>query len=328
MAHRCPPLHAKNYKVSVVLLTKNSAETVSKSLESILRQTRRPDEIVVVDGNSKDGTHDIVKQYPIRFVTEPGLGFGYARNVGVKNAEGDIIFFIDSDCYADDKWIEKILPHFSNPNIAGVTGQTCLWNTNHGVARFLACVGGRMDMPTKPQFVKIAPTMNLAIRREVVIEVGGFDESLFRGEDTELTYKITKRYNILYEPEAVVWFKGSPTLRIASKKCINHFIGVGQLFAKHGFNRLFVRFSLPVRGIILIMGIISLFLTLLQYILWHIPAILFAWLLAEFLYKSAKMYMRYHDRCVIYYIVFFTFWSLASLAIFYGLFHRVIKNRD
>ena len=320
-------MQTKTYKISVVLLTKNSAETVSRTLESIISQTHKPDEIVVVDGNSKDGTQDIVKRYPIKLVTEPGLGFGHARNLGVKNAEGEIIFFIDSDCYADRRWIEKILPHFSDPNIAGVTGQTRLWNTNYGVARFLACVGGRMDMPTKQQFVKIAPTMNLAIRREAILEVGGFDESLLRGEDTELTYKVTRGYKILYEPESVMWFKGSPTLRIASKKCINHFIGVGQLFAKYGFNRLFVRFNLPVRGIILITAIISLFTILLQYIPWYVPAILFAWLLAEFLYKSAKMYMRYHDRCVIYYIVFFTFWSLASLAIFYGLLHQLRKNR-
>lgn len=326
MVQRCLLLRTKNYKISVVLLTKNSAETVKKTLESIFSQTRKPDEIVVVDGNSKDSTQDIVTQYPIKLVTEPGLGFGHARNLGIKNAEGDIIFFIDSDCYADDKWIERILPHFSDPNIAGVTGQTRLWNTNHGVARFLACVGGRMDMPTKQRFVKIAPTMNLAIRHEAVLEVGGFDESLSRGEDTELTYKVTKRHKILYEPEAVVWFKGSPTLRIASKKCVNHFIGVGQLFAKYGFNRLFVRFSLPVRGIILIAAVISLFLTLLQHIPWYVPTILFVWLLAEFLYKSAKMYMRYHDGCVIYYIVFFTFWSLASLAIFYGLFRQLRKK--
>lgn len=181
-------------------------------------------------------------------------------------------------------------------------------------------------MPTKQKSVEITPTMNLAIRREAILEVGGFDESLFRGEDTEITYKVTRRHKILYEPEAVIWFKGSPTLRIASKKCTNHFIGVGQLFAKYGLNRLFVRFSLPVRGIILVAAIVSLFLTLLH-VPWYIPAILFGWLLAEFLYKSAKMYMRYHDHCVFYYIVFFTFWSLESLAIFYGLLHQLRRNK-
>jgi len=280
-----------------------------------------PDEVIVIDGNSKDDTLKIVREFPVKIVTEPGAGFGHARNLGVKNASGDIIFFIDSDCYAEPDWIEKALAHFDNPEIAGVTGQTRLWNTESGVARFLAYVGGRMTMPTRRMFMKIAPTMNLAVRRKAVKEVGGFDETLIRCEDTDLTYKISQRYKILYEPEAVVWFKGSPTLRTASKKCVRHFTGVGQLFAKHGINPAFVRFNLPIRGFLLILALVSLF-----FALWYITTFLLAILLLEFVYKTAKMYRRCRDSCVVYYTVFFTFWSLASLAIFYGLFLG-LKNR-
>lgn len=312
-----------NHRVSVVLLTKNSAATVRKALESIFNQTRPPDEVIVVDGSSKDETLNIVKQFPAKIVTEPGAGFGHARNVGVENATGDLIFFIDSDCYAEPNWIEKILSHFDKSEIAGVTGQTRLWNTDSGVARFLAYVGGRMNMPTRRMFVKIAPTMNLAVRREVVSEVGGFDETLIRCEDTDLTYKISRRYKILYEPEAVIWFRGSPTLKTASQKCIRHFTGVGQLFAKHGLNPAFVRFNLPIRGFLLILALTSLL-----FMPWYVPALLFGLLFLEFVYKTAKMYWRYQDRCVIYYAVFFTFWSLASLAIFYGLYLGLRNKRN
>jgi len=309
-------LQTDGHKVSVILLTKNSAATVQKSVESIFQQTRQPDEVVVVDGNSGDGTLDIVKKYPVKLVSEPGLGFGYARNLGFKNASGDLVFFIDSDCYAEPDWIEKTLPHFdSNPEIAAVTGPTSLWNRESAVARFLACVGGRMNMPKQPRFVKIAPTMNLALRREVVDEVGGFDETLIRGEDTDLTYKVSQSHKIFYEPNAVVWFKGSPTLGVASRKCVRHFTGVGQLFAKHGFNASFARFNLPIRGFLLIAAVVSLFL-----LPWYIPTFLFSLLLAEFVYKVVKLYGRYHDSCVVYYVVFFTFWSLASLAMFYGVY--------
>jgi len=309
-------LQTNGHKVSVILLTKNSSETVQKSIESIFQQTRQPDEVVVVDGNSNDATLDIVKKYPVKLISEPGLGFGHARNLGVQNASGDILFFTDSDCYAEADWIEKTLPHFdSNPEVAGVTGRTSLWNTESAIARFLACVGGRMNMPKHWKYMKIAPTMNLALRREVVDKVGGFDETLIRCEDTDLSYKISKSHKILYEPNAVVWFKGSPNLGVASRKCVRHFIGVGQLFAKHGFNSSFVRFNLPIRGILLIAAVISLFL-----LPWYVPTVLFSLLLAEFIYKVGKLYGKYRDGCVAYYVVFFTFWSLASLAMFYGLY--------
>jgi len=309
-------LQTDGHKFSVIVLTKNSAATVQKSIDSIFQQTRQPDEVVVVDGSSSDGTIDIVKKHRVKVVSEPGLGFGHARNLGVKSASGDIVFFIDSDCHAEPDWIEKALPHFdSNPEIVAVTGRTRLWNMESGVARFLACVGGRMNMPEERTFMKIAPTMNLALRREVVDEVGGFDETLIRCEDTDLTYRISQRHKILYEPSAVVWFKGSPTLGVASRKCVRHFTGVGQLFAKHGFNPSFARFNLPIRGFLLIAAVVSLFL-----LPWYVPIMLFSFLLAEFVYKVTKLYGKYRDNCVIYYVVFFTFWSLASLAIFYGLY--------
>lgn len=312
----------KNHKVSVVLLTKNSVLTVQKSIDSIFRQTRKPNEVVVVDGNSKDGTLEIVKKYTVKLITEPGLGFGHARNLGVKNASGDIVFFIDSDCYAEPDWIEKALPHFdSNPEIAGVTGRTRLWNTESAVARFLAYVGGRIKMPSETRFVKIAPTMNLAVRRDIIDRVGGFDDTLIRCEDTDLTYKVSRTHKMLYDPNVTVWFRGSPNLRVASPKCIRHFIGVGQLFAKHGFKSAFVRFNLPIRAFLLIAGFFSIFL-----LPWYVPMMLFSILLAEFAYKSSRLYLCYRDPCVVYYVVFFTFWSLASLAMFYGLYLG-LKNK-
>ena len=308
-------MKADAHKVSVVLLTKNSAATVQRSLDSIFQQTRKPDEVIVVDGNSADGTLDIVRRYPVRLVSEPGLGFGHARNLGIREAKGDIVFFIDSDCYADPRWIENALSHFDDPQIAGVTGRTRLWNLDDAVARFLAYVGGRMDMPNNHTYVKIAPTMNLALRRDVALEVGGFDDTLVRCEDTDLTYKITQRYKILYEPEAVVWFRGSPTVRTATHKCVRYFIGVGQLFAKHGFNPLFVRFNLLIRGFILLLILVSLLFGL-----WYVSAFFTACLLADFTYKTLKMYRRYHDPCVLYYVAFFTLWSLESLVTLYGIY--------
>jgi GT2 family glycosyltransferase len=61
-----------------------------------------------------------------------------------------------------------------------------------------------MNTPHQPKIMKIAPTMNLTLKPEVVSEVGWFDETLIHCEDTDLTYKISQEHEILYEPNAVI----------------------------------------------------------------------------------------------------------------------------
>ena len=304
-----------NIRVSVVILTKNSAATICRSLESALSQSRPPDEVVVVDGSSVDGTKDILRKYPVKIVEEPGLGFGHARNVGLNNASGDIVFFLDSDCYAEPLWIQNALKALQNPDITAVTGPTLLWNKESTVARFLAFVRDRVEISKESRLVEIAPTMNLALRKNVIETVGMFDASLVRGEDTDLTYRISRKEKILWDPSVRIWFKGSPNFWKASRKCVDHFIGMGQLFAKHGFKKLFVSSMLPIRGILLILAIASALLGA-----WPLALGTAAILLCDLTYKMAKMALKYRDSCIVYYLVFFTWWSLTSLAVFWGFF--------
>jgi glycosyltransferase involved in cell wall biosynthesis len=302
-------------RVSVVILTKNSAATISRSLESALSQSRPPDEVVVVDGSSVDGTKDILRKYPVKIVEELGLGFGHARNVGLINASGDIVFFLDSDCYAEPLWIQNALKALQNPEITAITGPTLLWNKESTVARFLAFVRDRVEVSKESRLVEIAPTMNLALRKSVIDRVGMFDASLVRGEDTDLTYRISRKEKILWDPSVRIWFKGSPNFWKASRKCVDHFIGMGQLFAKHGFKKLFVSSMLPIRGILLILAIASALLGA-----WLLALGTAAILLCDLTYKMAKMALKYRDSCIVYYLVFFTWWSLTSLAVFWGFF--------
>jgi len=302
-------------KVSVVILTKNSAQTISRSIESALAQSRPPDEVLIVDGSSVDGTKDILGKYPVRIVEEPGLGFGHARNVGLNNASGDVIFFLDSDCYAELLWIDNALKALQDPEISAVTGPTLLWNKESMVARFLAFVRDRVEVSKESRLVAIAPTMNLALRKSVIQRIGMFDPTLVRGEDTDLTYRISRKEKILWDPNVRIWFKGSPTFWKASRKCVNHFIGMGQLFAKHGFKKLFVSSLLPIRGILLILTIASALLGA-----WPLAPGMAAVLLFDLTYKIVKMALKYRDSCIIYYLVFFTWWSLTSLAVFWGFF--------
>jgi glycosyltransferase involved in cell wall biosynthesis len=114
--------------ISVVVITRNRAKWLSEALDSLARQSRRPDEVIVVDNASEDNTRDVVQTFgdglDLTYVYEPVLGIPRARNAGVENAKGDIIAFIDDDCVADGDWLKYIeIPFIKDPNVGVVGGE-------------------------------------------------------------------------------------------------------------------------------------------------------------------------------------------------------------
>ncbi len=83
--------------VSVVIPTLNEAGNIREALETIDRELAYPKEIIVVDGNSTDGTIDIVKKTNARLIIEPRHGYGLALRVGMKAAKGDVVVMVDGD---------------------------------------------------------------------------------------------------------------------------------------------------------------------------------------------------------------------------------------
>ncbi|MEM3522621.1 MAG: glycosyltransferase, partial [Candidatus Bathyarchaeia archaeon] len=86
--------------VSIIVPVKNCKPTIKSLLDSLMKLKYPKDtlEIIIVDGNSKDGTREILKNYSVKVLEEPGLGLNYARNIGFKNSTGEIIAFTDGDC--------------------------------------------------------------------------------------------------------------------------------------------------------------------------------------------------------------------------------------
>jgi glycosyltransferase involved in cell wall biosynthesis len=115
--------------ISIVVITLNRAEWLEHTLYSLTKQTRQPDEVIVVDNGSQDNTKDVVSSFAnrlnVKYVSEETRGIPYARNTGVRNATGDIIAFIDDDCVADENWLKYIqIPFVKDPNIGSVGGET------------------------------------------------------------------------------------------------------------------------------------------------------------------------------------------------------------
>src|SRR4249920_586475 len=97
-------------KVSLISTVKDAVDHVGDFIASVDAQTRRPDEVVIVDGGSTDGTTEIVRSRPnVTLVEEPGANIARGRNIALAAATHDVIACSDADCVLDPEWLERLL---------------------------------------------------------------------------------------------------------------------------------------------------------------------------------------------------------------------------
>ena len=106
-------------RISFYIPAYNAQNTISYALDSLLRQTYKIDEIIVIDDNSLDKTFDIVRKYEfVKLIkNQTNLGLGYNRNLAIKNCKNDIIGSIDADVVLDKNWLETLIGQINKDNV-------------------------------------------------------------------------------------------------------------------------------------------------------------------------------------------------------------------
>jgi len=114
--------------ISVVIPAFNESQDIVKCLDSLMKQTVKPSEIIVVDNNSTDDTVKIASTYKgVKIIHEKRQGITYTRTTGFNAATGDIIARIDADTIASPKWLEVIRNKFTNDKtVCGLSGRLAL----------------------------------------------------------------------------------------------------------------------------------------------------------------------------------------------------------
>ena len=213
-------------KVSIVIPVRDEEHSIRELLDSLLAQTRPPDEIVITDGGSVDATPQIIEEYihkgaPVRLIRAGAALPGRGRNLGAAQASHEWLAFTDAGIRLANNWLEALTTQpEADDSIDIVYGSwEPVTNTFFKQCAAIAYVPpptSHDGIITRPRF--IASTL---LRREAWQKVKGFPEDLRSAEDLIFMDRVENAgYRFVFEPRAEVHWDLRPTLWSTFKRFV------------------------------------------------------------------------------------------------------------
>jgi len=188
--------------VSFIVTTLNEGDYIKACLKSLKNQTYKNKEIILVDSNSTDKTVEIAKRYVDKILIKPCI-MPVGRNLGAKEAKGDILAFVDADIILSRDWCEKILPYLYDDRVVAAYGDLLpLSATGKASAAYELqnLCNSFLRKVKKTCFGKLGTAT--AVKRSVFERVNGYPEDHASCEDVELSLRIGKYGEIKFVPDA------------------------------------------------------------------------------------------------------------------------------
>ena len=291
-------------KVSIIVAAYNNEQTIDECLKSILTLDYPVGfvEVIVMDGASKDATVKRAQQYPVKVVSIR-LNAPAAYNYAMKIAAHQVLGFIDSDAKVEPQWLRKLVPHLSEPQVAGVSGSIETWNNENPWARSIGYeLKNRYSRIGK--YTSRIATMNLLLKKEMIEQAGGWDQNLPSQYDTDLGYRLSaKGYKIAYEPAAVCYHYNRPTLKAYYRQQLQYGKNTLKLYFKHG--RLargdeITDAGMNAQPIVILAIIVSFLIGIVPEVrfLWIVSAGLLVLMFLYFGYSAEKVAARFNEKVV------------------------------
>jgi len=215
--------------VSVILTIKNEAASLPRLLESLAAQTRPPDQIIVSDGGSTDGSLELLQswreQLPLVVIPTPGANIAAGRNAAIAAACGDQIAVTDAGVYLSPHWLAALLAGLAqSPIVAG-------WFTPDPQSPFEMAMGATV-LPAlrdiNPQAF-LPSSRSLAFLKSAWAEVGGYPEWLDYCEDLIFDLRLRDRFGpFTFAPDAVAHFRPRGSLSAFWKQYYHYARGDGK----------------------------------------------------------------------------------------------------
>jgi len=217
--------------VSIIIVNYNGRSYLQKCLESIMKNTYKKYEIILVDNNSNDDSIEFVKEtFPTVKIIKLSKNHGYAEpnNIGAKKAKGELLYFLNNDTMICADAIIELVRVIQKPEIA--ICQSLLLKPDGKVdssGDFFTMTG--IAYSSKKKTMEIEPILSakgaaLMVKKEVFWKLGGFDQKFFASfEDVDLGWRAwIIGYQVVVVPTSIVFHKGGQTVAMLDSKIRFH----------------------------------------------------------------------------------------------------------
>jgi GT2 family glycosyltransferase len=203
-------------RVSLVATVYNEAESIESWVNSLMAQTRPPDEIVVVDAGSSDGTHDVLARLEregfLRFIVQPGANVPQGRNRAIAEAKFPIVAVTDAGTEVAPDWLKHLTIPFEDPSVDVTAGFFRPAGHTAFESVLAAVISPRLREINPETF--LPSSRSVAFRRSAWQSVGGYPTWLRACEDLVFDIELREAgFRFVFAPDATVAWYPRPTLR-------------------------------------------------------------------------------------------------------------------
>lgn len=200
--------------ISVIMPMRNAEAYIAQAVDSVLRQSFRDLELIIIDDQSTDQSRIIVESFlpndvRIKLINGSALGIAAAKNKGLNHAIGKLVMFCDADDLFADNRIETQLSWFLQyPDIGAVCAQFALMDCNGGNIVNLDSGEDSCDITEELLSGKTRTHLcTFLVKREVINTMGGFREFFVSAEDIDFQLRLAEACKILFVPQIVYYYR-------------------------------------------------------------------------------------------------------------------------
>jgi len=220
-------------KFSIIATVKNEQSVISDFVVSLLNQSMPPDEIIIVDGNSTDGTNEILKKYHddgfITLITQD-CNIAQGRNIAIEKSRNDYIASTDAGCIVDSKWLEELASAFKHPESPDVVAGNFKFICHNTFEEAVILATNNPDRENCDEAIYFPSSRSIAFKKSAWKKAKGYPEWLYAAEDTLFNIRLKQLgCKFIFAKKAIVKWRPRETYSAVAKQHFNYARGNGRV---------------------------------------------------------------------------------------------------